>query len=212
AELDALIASGYTINNSTPQLGTLHYKDIRGVDSDEPDGKVTDEDKDWIITRSSPPVKYGFYVGAEWKGLELNLFFQGATGHKIMENQRLSVFNPRTKNFDVFTDHWTPTNVNASFPRAEMGSWNTYPESSFWVYNGSYLRLKNLNLSYALPKSILSKLHVSQLKVFFTGTNLLLLEDHVKIFDPELGDSQNPDNIRMYPVTKTYSFGINLSF
>jgi TonB-linked SusC/RagA family outer membrane protein len=211
ADLDAL-PEGYTIRGATPQLGMLNYKDIRGVDSDTPDGKITDEDQEWIITHNTPPVKYGFYVGAEWKGFELDLFFQGATGHKIMENQRLSVMNPRTKNFDVFTDHWTPNNVNASFPRAEISGWNTYPESSFWVYNGSYMRLKNLSLSYALPKTVLSKLHVNQLKIFFTGTNLLLLEDHVKIFDPELGDSQNPDNIRMYPMTKSYSFGINLSF
>jgi TonB-linked SusC/RagA family outer membrane protein len=209
ADLDAL-PEGYTINGTTPMLGMLNYKDVRGVNSDEPDGRITDEDKEWIITHNIPPVTYGFYLGAQWKGFDLNLFFQGVAGMQLMDNQRLTVNHGRTNTYAIWEDHWTPENVNAKFPRAENSGWQVYPESSFWVYNGSFLRLKNLSFSYTLPKHILSNLGVGQAKIFFTGTNLLLLEDHVKYFDPELGDTEN--NVRRFPITKSYSLGINLSF
>jgi TonB-linked SusC/RagA family outer membrane protein len=209
ADLDAL-PEGYTIRGATPELGMINYKDVRGVTGDEPDGKITDEDQDWIINHSFVPITYGFKVGAGWKGIDLDLFFQGVAGNELTvkyrdQNARVSKRNP-----DFWTDHWTPENINAKYPRAENGNSYSYPESTFWLRDGSFLRLRNVTLSYTFPKRLLSPLKIAQLKVFYTGNNLLLLEDHVKDFDPELGNVD--DNIRRYPIMKSSSLGINLSF
>jgi TonB-linked SusC/RagA family outer membrane protein len=206
-ELDALPAD-YTIFGSKPELGMMNYKDLRGANSDEPDGKIDDNDRDWISSHSIPPINYGFSLGGNWKGWALDLFFQGVAGHEIIIGYRGSQARPQETNFDFWTDHWTPENVNASFPKASRNQSNQV--SSFWTRNGSFLRLKNINLSYTIPKSVLTKIGASQIKIFFMGTNLLLLEDHVKYFDPEVGTDSN--NILVYPIMKSYSMGINLSF
>ncbi|MDR3268810.1 MAG: TonB-dependent receptor [Tannerella sp.] len=221
ADLDALPA-GYTINGETPKLGMLNYKDLRGEpgtdNPDQPDGKITGADNDFIINHMTAPVSYGFFIGATWKNWNLDLFFQGVANNQIMDRLRLTRGTTRvTKPYGFWTDHWTPENTDAQYPRVEPGTWYIYPESSFWVYDGSFLRLKNVNLSYTLPKSMLAKAGIGQAKIFFNGTNLFLLEDHVKHFDPELGDTNtsptpNAENIRRYPPTKSYSLGINLSF
>jgi TonB-linked SusC/RagA family outer membrane protein len=209
ADLDAL-PEGYLIRGAVPELGMMNYKDIRGVTGDAPDGKITDEDQDWILNHTTPPVTYGFNLGASWKGIDLDLFFQGVNGNDLIIkyrdlNARVAKTNPA-----FWSDHWTPLNVNAKYPRVEAGTSSGHPESTFWMRNGSFLRLRNITLSYTFPKRLLSTLKVAQLKVFFIGNNLFLLEDHVKDFDPELGNVDN--NIKTYPIMKSTSFGINLSF
>ena len=79
ADLDAL-PEGYTIFGKKPELGMLNYRDIRGANSDEPDGKIDDNDKEWIIKHTKSPINYGFSVGGAWKGLSVDLFFQGVAG------------------------------------------------------------------------------------------------------------------------------------
>ncbi|MDR0699242.1 MAG: TonB-dependent receptor, partial [Tannerella sp.] len=216
ADLDALPA-GYTINGDTPQLGMLNYKDIRGVTGDEPDGKITAEDQDWIIEHTSPPLSYGIYLGAEWKNFALDVLFQGFAGHKVLYDHRWVSGGANERNYDFWTNHWTPENPDAKYPRAESSRymWNDMPASSFWVKNGSFLRLKNINLSYAFPKSLLSKINISQAKLFLTATNPFLLVDHIKDFDPELGINNGTGdsrNITRYPPMKSVSLGLNFSF
>lgn len=204
ADLDAL-PEGYTIFGQKPQLGMLNFRDLRGVNSDEPDGIIDDNDKDWIINHTSPPFNYGFSVGGFWKGISLDLLFQGVAGNNIMISAREPQVREQQSDFSFWDDHWTPENVNASFPRP-VGSDPSKQESTFWVRNGAFLRLKNVNLSYTLPQAVLSKLGVSQLKFFVTGNNLFLLQDKVKYYDPE------NSNIFAYPLMRSYSMGINLSF
>ncbi len=202
-DLDAL-PEGYTIFGQKPELGMLNYKDLRGANSDEPDGVIDDNDQDWIINHTTPPLNYGISLGGSWKGFSLDIFLQGVAGNDIMIDTRGSQARPQETNFDFWTDHWTPENVNASFPRASRNA-ASY-SSTFWVRDGSFMRLKNVNLSYALPKSVLNKIGVSQLKLFLTGNNLCLLQNKLKYYDPE------NSSIRAYPLMKSYSFGVNLSF
>jgi TonB-linked SusC/RagA family outer membrane protein len=221
ADLDAL-PEGYTINGVAPRLGLLNYKDVRGVTSDEPDGKITDEDRDWIAEHTTPPLNYGFSVGASWKGIALDFFFQGVAGNYVLINERQVDARVARKNFSFWNDHYTPENINAAFPLVYTQGSSSYPISSFWIRNGAYLRLKNLNLSYTLPKSVLSKLGLGSLQVFFTGTNLWIIKDYVKYFDPEFSedtysyddenDSGKHHNIKRYPIMRSFSLGINLSF
>lgn len=202
-ELDAL-PEGYTILGQKPELGMLNYKDLRGANSDDPDGVIDEYDQDWIINHTTPPLNYGISLGGSWKGFSLDIFLQGVAGNDIMIDMRTTQGRPEETNFNYWTDHWTPENINASFPRATRNTATV--QSTFWVRDGSFMRLKNVNLSYALPKSLLDKWGVAQLKFFLTGNNLCLLQNKLKYFDPENA------GIRNYPLMKSYSFGVNLSF
>jgi TonB-linked SusC/RagA family outer membrane protein len=210
ADLDAL-PEGYTIFGSKPELGMLNYKDLRGPNSDEPDGVINDSDKTWIRKHTLPPVNYGFGVGGSWKNISLDLYFQGVGKYDVMltggsGSRGINARQVET-NLDFWTDHWTINNPNASMPRVYNNQANN--ENTFWMKNGAYLRLKNIVLSYELPKKIIEKLKIGQFRIFLEGQNLFLLQDHVKWFDPELGNTGN--NAYLYPITKTYSFGINLT-
>jgi hypothetical protein len=186
----------------------LNYQDLRGAVDDVPDGKIDSDDRVWVSKHTIPPVNYGFSLGANWKGLALDLFFQGVGKYDVMMTHR----NPDSRNvnteYDFWKDHWTPENPDAAFPRPYRHQAGEV--SSFWLMNGAFLRLKNLTLSYSLPKSTLSKAGASQLKFFFVGTNLFLLEDHIKYFDPEIGNTEQ--NIKCFPIMKNYSLGVNISF
>lgn len=203
ADLDAL-PEGYLIFGQKPELGMLNYKDIRGADSDEPDGKIDENDQDWIIKHTTAPINYGFSLGAEWNGFGLELFFQGVAGIKRLIDERGTGWLNEEAPFAYWKDHWTPENPNASFPRAERN--NAGYESTFWVRDASFLRLKNVNLSYTVPTSVTSKLKIQQLRFFLTGTNLFLLQNKMKYYDPESTAIGN------YPNMRNYSFGVNLSF
>jgi TonB-linked SusC/RagA family outer membrane protein len=210
ADLDAL-PDGYTIFGAKPELGMMNYKDIRGTTSDEPDGKIDSYDQEWLIDHTLPPVTYGFSAGGNWNNWALDVFFQGIAGNEIFLRPRGLSTDQASVNFAMWNDHWTPDNIAAEFPRAANNQLQN--TSTFMKRSGSYLRLKNVSLSYSVPKAALSKIGASQLRIFLTGNNLLLLEDHVKYFDPEIGDGTGDGrNIVYFPIMKSYSVGINLSF
>lgn len=204
ADLDAL-PKEYTIFGKKPELGMLNYKDIRGANSDEPDGKIDSNDQEWIIKHTKAPINYGFTLGGEWKGLSIDLFFHGVAGGKRFYDQRTEWEGMEETAYAFRKDYWTPENTNAKYPRA--GADNGASEAStFWIQNTSFLRLKNINIGYQLPQELLSKWGVSQMKFFLMGTNLFLLQDKIKAYDPE------NSSIKNYPLMKSYSFGVNVSF
>ena len=108
-------------------------------------------------------------------------------------------------NYSFWKDHWTPDNPNAAFPRVYgYGDPNVTALSTFWVRNASFMRLKNLNLSYSIPQMIIEKAGLKNVAVFFTGTNLFTI-DKLKLMDPEA------NSISAYPNMKTLSFGLNIT-
>jgi TonB-linked SusC/RagA family outer membrane protein len=209
ADLDAL-PDGYTLFGNKPELGMMNYKDIRGATSDEPDGKIDAYDQEWLLEHITPPVTYGFALGGSWKNWALDVFFQGVAGNQLFVQPRATITDQSSVNFAMWNNHWTPENVNAEFPRASRPQLQN--NSTFMRRNGSFLRLKNISLSYSVPKALLSKLGASQIRFFLTGNNLFLLEDHVKYFDPEIGNGIDGRNLVFYPIMKNYSLGLNLSF
>lgn len=204
ADIDAL-PTGYTIFGLKPELGMLNYRDIRGAENDLPDGKIDENDQDWIIRHTKPPVNYGFFLGGTWKSLSLDLLFQGVSGAERFYDQRIEWGGMEASSYGYIKDYWTADNVEAKFPRA---GWNNGANdvSTFWIQNTSFLRLKNLNLAYQFPQQMVSKWGLGQLKLFFMGSNLFLLQDKIKAYDPE------NSSIMAYPLMKSYSFGLNLSF
>jgi TonB-linked SusC/RagA family outer membrane protein len=213
ADLDAILAKnpGYTIFGSRPELGMMNYKDLRGPNSDTPDGVIDGNDQEWIQKHTTPPINYGMSLGGSWKSFSLDLSFQGVGKYDVLissgsGSRGVNARQPET-NVAFWTDHWTEENPNAAFPKVYNNQVNQ--TSTFWRRNGAYLRLKNAMLSYDLPKSFSTKLKIEQFRIFLEGQNLLLLEDHVKWFDPELGNTGN--NIYLYPITRSFSIGINIS-
>jgi len=202
-DLDAL-PDRYTIFGQKPELGMLNYKDLRGPNSDTPDGIIDDNDQDWIIDHTTPPVNYGMSLGASWKGFALDVFLQGVAGSKTMIDSRWAQARPQETNFDFWTDHYTENNLNASFPRASRSTSDA--QSTFWMKDESFLRLKNVSLSYSFPQNITSKLNIAQLRVFLIGNNICLLQNKLRYYDPE------NSSIRAYPIMQSYSLGVNISF
>ena len=209
ADLNALPA-GYTIIGEVPKLGMLNYKDIRGVNSDKPDGKITVDDREYLGEYSIPPMNYGLSLGAAWKSLSVDLLFQGLAGHKTMlhANGRRVQGRVEETSYGFWADRWTPTNTDAAYPAARNYGFpgTDFPASTWFIRDASFIRLKNLNVSYSLPKNILRRVHVDNIRVFFTGTNLFLLKEGIKDFDYD----PEANNIRSYPLMKTVSFGLNI--
>lgn len=97
--------------------------------------------------------------------------------------------------------------MNAKYPRLTYG-WNNnnYRNSTFWLRDGSYLRLKNVEIGYTLPKSLTSRINIQNVRVYLMGTNLLTFSDF-KLWDPELGSS----NGQKYPLSRTFTLGMTIS-
>lgn len=217
-ELDKILAENpdYTIFEMPLQLGMMNYRDIRGADSDEPDGKIDDNDRDNL--HYSNPVNVGLSLGASWKGLRIDLNFGGAIGGYDMVDKEVykqtaitttpsdwknQPVSPVQSTLAIWKDHWTAENPNASMPRVYDNGADQ--ASTFWLRSGTVIRLNVANVSYAVPKTFVDKLGIDQVRVFFTGTNLWLLKDDFGYKDPSLS------LYNAYPMMKTYTFGLNLT-
>ncbi|WP_052272825.1 TonB-dependent receptor [Flavihumibacter solisilvae] len=191
--------------------GDLKYRDISGPQG-KPDGVIDGNDRTYLGTYF-PEVTYGFTLGAQWKGFDLSIFFQGAGGVKVASGNLVGEVGPDVnKPTSVYLDRWTPDNPSASFPRLSYGYKQNSPTSnpsSFWVKNASYLRLKNLMLGYNLPTSLISKAGLKNVKIYYSGQNILTLTNFYKWIDPEIGST---GSINSYPQVVVNTLGINVSF
>ncbi len=217
ADVDAL-PDGYTIyinrfGNLAPQVGMLDYEDIRGTYGvDEPDGRITDtDDMEYLAEHVYPPMTYGLSFGATWRQLSFDMLLQGNGGHYAMlhANARRVQGRAEESTYALWADRWTPSNPDGKYPAAMRFGWppTDFPASSLFLRNMSFLRLKAVNLSYSLPKKITGRLNITGLRLFYTGTNLGLIFDHIKDwgYDPEM------NNIRAYPIMATHSLGLSLT-
>jgi TonB-linked SusC/RagA family outer membrane protein len=186
-----------TLQGYPTDLGTLSYADLYGPNGAAPDGIVNGNDQVILSDKADPRYNYGLTLGGSWKNFSVDIFFQGIGGwDKLITNDGTYAF---------WSNHWTPTNTNAAFPRAFYADGTNVP-SSFWLRDASFLRLKNANISYTLPKQLLGHGPISNVRFFFTGTNLFLLFDKMKYMDPEAS------SLGYYPIMKNFTGGINVSF
>lgn len=211
AELDAL-PSGFTQFGREPRLGTILFEDIRGANfSEGPDGKIDANDMTYLSDNGAPRINFGFGVRLEWKRISLNSHFQGvgAYDRMITTLNGGGVFQVDRPYFSIWAkDYWTPENPDAKYPRV-AGVW-MYEEygggpSSFWLRNGAYLRLKNLNIGYSVPSGILKNIGINDLRVYVNGTNLLVLTGMIE-HDPE------QERLDSYPLMKTFTAGLSIQF
>jgi len=207
AELDAL-PQGYTILGVKPQLGMLNYKDIRGPNSNKPDGKITSDDREFLGKYSIPPMNYGLTLNFAWKSFGLGILVQGIAGAKSMLGTVGRDIQARAEesSMEYWADSWSPENPNGKYPGYRVSSYRTrYDPSTFFLVDNSFVRLKNVNFSYALPQSMTKRAGLKTVRAFFNGTNLFMIYSANKLYDPE------QVLINSYPTMKNYSFGLNIS-
>jgi TonB-linked SusC/RagA family outer membrane protein len=200
---------GYTIFGQEPMPGMLYYKDIRGPqDADGqfagPDGKITEDDLDWIAPKASNHYGFGFSVGARWKGFSLDMVLAGAFGGQALVEGNARKQAKSTENRPAFwADHWREDNTDAAYPNPYYN--DSYEVASeFWFRSATSFRMRSFNLSYTLPKSISDKMGGATSKIFLNGTNPFNFYNPYNYKDPA-------SSYDVYPNLKTFNLGLNLS-
>lgn len=199
------------------EAGGERFQDISGPDG-VPDGELTNDDRT-IIGNPNPDFIWSMNNTFTYKGFDLNVFFQGSQGNEmlnytLMELDILTGQNNATK---AALDAWTPTNPNTDVPK--VTGTRSKRVSTRWVYDASYIRLKNVALGYTFPKALLAKAKISSLRMYVSAQNLLTFTEYPGL-DPEVGyrNSNNSRNGNLmvgldygsYPNVRAFTFGINL--
>jgi hypothetical protein len=199
------------------QPGDVKYKDVNG------DGLINDDDIVPIGASRVPGLIYGVGMSLRWKGIDFNVHFQGAGKSSYFINgpsvypfveggwgnilADVAVPGNRWISKEISGDPATE-NPNAIYPRLSYGgNANNYRASSYWLRNGAYLRLKNIELGYTLPQRITRWAHINNARFYIMGQNLMVW-DHLKLWDPELASGNGMN----YPLSKTISGGLTINF
>ena len=189
--------------------GDVKYKNLDGDDKISYGKNTVDDPGDRkIIGNSEPRYCYGIKADAQWKGFDLSIFFQGV-GKKDVElggNQFWGFGNEWHVPFLHTLDCWTEENRNAYFPRSTYDNVTGNRQTQTrYLQDASYLRLKNLTIGYTLPKSLLEKWKIDNVRIYMSGQNLLTFDHLFDIYDPETV------SISSYPLQKSISFGLNIT-
>ncbi|OYD43439.1 SusC/RagA family TonB-linked outer membrane protein [Sphingobacterium cellulitidis] len=224
---DGLYQSQEEIDNGPKQFGTIkpgdiRYKDIAG-DFDEngnaiPDGKISDADK-VIVGSTMPRYTYGFNLDLGYKGVRFSAFLQGVAkadgyldSHYVIPAVNSSAIKPWQ------LDYWSEDNKGAALPRVSVTSTNNTQNSDYWMRSASYLRLKNVQLGYEIPKSWLTNSKIGGIFIYANGQNLFTKTNFYEGYDPEINyNSGAQDGVTLgsgnfYPQVKVYTFGLDFKF
>jgi TonB-linked SusC/RagA family outer membrane protein len=196
--------------NAYPHSSQAGVGDLRFVDVNN--DKTLDGLDRTYIGSPIPKFIFGFNTLVEYKGIDFSLDFQGQTGNKIFNGKE--VVRPDPYNFEqhVFS-RWTGEGTSYTEPRPSFGGYNYTPSDRF-IQDGSFLRLRSVTLGYTLPAQLSQKAFIQQLRVYVKGSNLYTLTS-VTGYTPEIGSYDvlsNGIDYGAYPITSTYSIGINLQF
>lgn len=192
--------------------GDIKYKDINK------DGKITGEDQTFLGYPHQPEITYGFGLSGGYKDFDISVFFQGnARVSFFIDPKKVSPFVDSDdagkgvqQCLDVIArDHWSEDNrdLYAFWPRLSPTYVdNNMQKSNWWMHDGSFLRLKTVEMGYTIPKKLTKKLHIESLRLYVTGNNLLSFSKF-KLWDAEMGD-----NGLGYPIQRVYNIGLNINF
>lgn len=207
AEVDAYVNTQGEKLQPSAMPGDVRFVDLNG------DGTITDDDKT-KIGKGMPDWTYGFTFGADWKGIDLNLFFQGTIGNDIFDySQRGDI--PAMNRPAWIMNRWHGEGTSNRIPRMTAANPNgNWRSSELYIKDGSYLRLKTAQLGYTLPESVTRKVSIQRLRVYVSAENLLTFTKYDG-FEPELasgGYTTIGVDRGIYPQARTISLGANISF
>nr|MBR6146246.1 TonB-dependent receptor [Paludibacteraceae bacterium] len=207
---DGIFKSQEEVDNHAYQegaaVGRIRYRDLNG------DGMVTEADQDWIYS-PVPAVMYGANFYFEYKGFDLTVFFQGVAGVDVITDLKretdiwaglnIGFLNKGTRLLDA----WSPTNPNSNIPALSLSDNNNEKRvSTYWVENGSFLKLRNVQLGYNLPKDISARMKMENWRFFVSAQNVFTI--HSKNFTGV--DPENPNF--GYPIPLTMTLGTKVTF
>lgn len=188
------------------KAGNIRYLDI------DSDGKITASNDRVRLGNSLPELQYGGSLWAEWKNFDFNLSFQGIGQQLVYWSWPGTPFNYQAYAcpLNLIESHWSPSatdaeNAKAKYPKLTTNTTNIYANSDFYLFNGSYMRIKNITLGYTIPSKITKKFFVNKLRVYFSANDLPAFSKYPDGYDPEW--NRNSDLIM-----SSYIFGLNVSF
>src|SRR5665648_150333 len=213
---DAADVSSYPSQPYAAEPGFVRYKDISGPEG-VPDGKVDATFDRKVIGTTAPKYSYGATITADYKGFDFSVLLSGLAGFdkQMGSYQAFAFMNGGNIQQWQADGRWTSSNPDPNAKYIKLTSLNlgsgTAMTSTYWNRNASFLRLKNLQLGYTIPNSMIQKLNISKIRVFFSGQNLFLLSHFYKGWDPEMYQNTS-DYSPYYPLTAVYTFGVNVKF
>ncbi|MDY9919247.1 MAG: TonB-dependent receptor [Proteiniphilum sp.] len=208
-ETDGFFQTQAEVDNYAKWDGSVGPGDIKYVDQNG-DGELTPDD--FVIFGSEiPDWTFSSTMSVGWKNLKLDLFWQGVAGSdKLMTGAILEHGIWGGFTHKIWEDYWTPENPDAKYPRPTKYTMKNAQISDFSMLNGSYLRLKNIRLSYDIPRNLCERINVNGINVYISATNLLTFSELNKYdIDPEMeGRGQESS----FPQTSVTTFGLNINF
>jgi hypothetical protein len=210
---DGIFKSQEEIDNHAKQegagLGRIRYKDLNG------DGMVTEDDQDWIYD-PTPDFTWGLNLYLQYKDWDLTMFWQGVQGVDVdcrgfksqtdfWANSAINV--PYLNKGTRVLDAWSPANPGSDIPALTTSDTNREGRiSSYFIENGSYVKLRTIQLGYNIPKTVTGKLHLDRVRLYASAQNLLT----IKSSKFTGADPENPGF--NYPIPLNLTFGLNVSF
>lgn len=191
--------------NNSLQPGDVKYVDLNG------DNIIDVRDQRVFGDGDKPALNYSLNLSASYKNFDCSVLLTGAAGYDIYIDGEAQ--SPLRNGFNGYTyqmDYWTPENTDAAYPRITDGGFNdnNYRYSDFWMRDGRHIRLRNVNLSYSIPKLLLERLRgFDEVRLFVTGHNLFVLKNFDEEFDPQMQSSVG----WYYPQLRSFTCGINLT-
>lgn len=224
---DGFFMNEENITNSALPVGAIVAPgDVKYVDYYE-DGVIDEKDRQ-VLGNAFPRYTFGLNYSLGWKGFDLSFVVQGVGKRSMV--LRGELIRPYASNFTQVMfqhqlDYWSPTNTDARWPRltadGSASNINNYGrDSDIYLLNAAYLRLKNIQIGYTIPKHVTSKVGVSKLRIYANAQNLFTLSA-TSFIDPESSEFGNnmggisgvaANSGRNYPTLNYYGFGINLEF
>ena len=214
AEIDA--APEQLVGKKNLKPGYVRYKDISGPNG-VPDGKVDATYDRKVLGSTTPTFYYGLNLSASYKGFDFSALLQGVGGHERLIGSYMAYAFYNGGNIQRWQaeNMWTTENPDkwAEYPRLETYNMNhpSLQTSDYWLRNASFLRVKNVQIGYTIPKSLTQKIGIEQVRVYLSGQNLFSFNSFYKGWDPEneIGTGDQPS---YYPINAIYSFGFNFKF
>lgn len=198
---------GYISDGVDPETGELIYRDLND------DKKITATDRTYIGD-PNPDFIYGFTNTLTWKGISLNVFFQGTYGNDIFNASRIETegMNDLKNQSTRVLDRWKRPGMVTTIPKANFD----LQPSSYFVEDGSYLRLKEITLSYNINNHKIRKVGISRLQPYFTAQNLFTITKYIGM-DPEVNQWGGSNSVQgidwgTYPQARSFVFGLNVEF
>ncbi|EIJ40749.1 TonB-linked outer membrane protein, SusC/RagA family [Galbibacter orientalis DSM 19592] len=199
----------------SPQAGDIRFKDLNG------DGQVDSDDQTYLGS-PAPDIQYGFNITAQYRGFDLNLFFNGVAGNKILNsNLYRGYFDTEGNYLAGALNAWTPTNTDTNIPRnTQIDPGFNRRMSDFYLENGDYFRLRNMQIGYTLPSEISEQMKMAKLRLYFSASNVFTITDYTGYY-PEVGRNTRGESSRIfssgvdegsYPTARSFQLGLQVSF